>query len=572
MQVSALLTLTTDLVKDYQIPISVRPVIPSLIPGEDADSSAYKSGDVVYEFSKVQVGGVAFESIDITNPSDHPLEVEIILGVRRPVSEAQSDEDGSYLDGAIAECGMEVQAGGGASFALMADAVVHAILAPREEKLFGPIALRPTKQGVESHASLFLHNNLTLLEEIELIAEGGSGVLGFRDGDAPLKEVRLELNGSYLGFQRVRDGRGWALPPGGKLTWPAVAARTLKAHNSGDVRLEVRSLQVGSGPGCKGSGFSVSSCRGFALEPGEEHELTFFYRPDFKAAMQRQDLRLMTSAGEVSVPLVGRVPKQLLPLCLESVPRSTLPLRAAGTAFSIVALACGAFFGWELYVQRGSEGSKLRKGGGGSHSKNVAGERPLEESRPGPQANGSYSRSSSGGSTGPQMAQVSLPKSGSKPSLQEDNLPQPGTPQNDFADEGWIEAVSSRGQEKQGKKTGGKARKGAEPAKLGDNVGREVEQQTGTGTGTGTGKPQEQKVGGKIPSKGEGGGAKPKKGARSQVAPEPLPESVPEGGQVSIPNCPLNISFPWVRHFSKSAESSFEKRAIFPNAWSSQRA
>lgn len=554
MQVSALLTLTTDLVKDYQIPISVRPVIPSLIPGEDADSGAYKSGDVVYEFSKVQIGGVAFESIDITNPSDYPLEVEIILGVRRPVSEAQLDEEGSYLDGPIAECGMEVQAGGGASFALMADAVVHAILAPREEKLFGPIALRPTKQGVESHASLFLHNNLTLLEEIELIAEGGSGILGFMDGDAPLKEVRLELNGSYLGFQRVRDGRGWALPPGGKLTWPAVAARTLKAHNSGDVRLEVQSLQVGGGPGCKGSGFSVSSCRGFALEPGESRELTVFYWPDFKAAMQQQDLRLVTSAGEVSVPLVGRVPKQLLPLCLESVPRWTLSallLRAAGTAFSIVAVACGAFFGWKLYAHRGGEISKLPKGVG-SHSNNVAGERPPEESRPGPQANGSYSRSSSGGSTGSQMAQVSLPKSGSKPSPQEDDLPQPGTPRKkDDADEGWIEAVSSRGQEKQGKKTGGKAKKGAEPAKLGENVGREVEQQAG--------KPQEQKVGGKIPSKGDGGGAKPKKGARSQVAPEPLPENVPEGGQVSISNLPLNISFS-VQHFSKSAESSFEEK------------
>jgi hypothetical protein len=540
LQVSALLTLTTDLVKDYQIPISVRPVIPSLIPGEDADSGAYKSGDVVYEFSKVQIGGVAFESIDITNPLDHPLEVEIILGVRRPVSEAQSDEEGSYLDGPIAECGMEVQARGGASFALMADAVVHAILAPREEKLFGPITLRPTKQGVESHASLFLHNNLTLLEEIELIAEGGSGILGFMDGDAPVKEVRLELNGSYLGFQRVRDGRGWALPPGGKLTWPAVAARTLKAHNSGDVRLEVRSLQVGSAPGCKGSGFSVSSCRGFALEPGEARELTVFYRPDFRAAMQRQDLRLVTSAGEVSISLVGRVPKQLLPLCLVSVPRWTLPLRAAGTAFSIVALACGAFFGWRLCAQRGGEYSKLRKEGG-SHSNNVAGERPPEESRPGPQANGSYSRSSSGGSTGSQTAQVPLPKTGSKPSLQEDDQPQPGTPRKkDDADEGWIEAVSSRGQEKQGKKAGGKAKKGPEPAKLGENGVREVEQQAG--------KPQEQKVGGKIPGKGEGGGAKPKKGARSQVAPEPLPESVPEGAQVSIPNCPLNISFPWLQH------------------------
>jgi hypothetical protein len=109
-------------------------------------------------------------------------------------------------------------------------------------------------------------------------------------------------------------------------------------------------------------------------------------------------------------------------------------------------------------------------------------------------------------------------------------------------------------------------------AGAGTGTGAGAGAETGTGTGTGTGKPQEQKVGGKIPSKGEGGGAKPKKGARSQVAPEPLPESVPEGGQVSIPNCPLNISFPWVRHFSKSAESSFEKRAIFPNAWSSQRA
>ncbi|GAQ79817.1 hypothetical protein KFL_000390050 [Klebsormidium nitens] len=525
-QVSALLSLTTDLVKDYPIPINVTPIVPSLVPGEDGDSGAYKSGDVVYEFTKIQVGTVAYETIDVSNPFDEPLEVEIVLGVREPPPKGKGEAEESYLDGKITECGMEVKAAGGASFALEADAVVHAVLAPREEKLFGPIALRPTKRGVESHASLFLHNNLTLLEEIELIAAGGSGVLAFVDGVTPLKELRLELNGSYLGFERVRDGRGWALPPGGKMTWPAVASRTVKAHNAGDVRLEVLSLQMGPASGCQGSGFSVIPCRPFVLGPGEARDVTFSYRPDFKAALRRQELRVTTSAGDVSVALVGRVPKQLLPLCLEAVPRWAIPaayLWAAGAVFCAVTFAYGTFLWRDLSAKRADRLRKERVG----QSRSAISEKAPGDGATHPQQNGSFPRSSSGGSQAP------VPKSGSKSSLAEEKggaeSPQSGTPPKyeEDGEEGWIEIVPSRGQDKQGKKGGGKAKKGGELAK-----GFEVVRVIGTDKEQQKGKPQEEKAGAKTAGKGDGNGAKAKKGARSQVAPEPLPESAPVALQV----------------------------------------
>lgn len=546
-QVSALLSLTTDLVKDYPIPINVTPIVPSLVPGEDGDSGAYKSGDVVYEFTKIQVGTVAYETIDVANPFDEPLEVEIVLGVRETPPKGKGGDEESYLDGKITECGMEVKAAGGASFALEADAVVHAVLAPREEKLFGPIALRPTKRGVESHASLFLHNNLTLLEEIELIAAGGSGALAFVDGDTPLKELRLELNGSYLGFERVRDGRGWALPLGGKMTWPAVASRTVKAHNAGDVRLEVLGLQMGATSACQVLGFSVSPCRPFVLGPGEARDVTFSYRPDFKAALRRQELRVTTSAGDVGVTLVGRVPKQLLPLCLEAAPRWVIPaayLWAAGAVFCVVTFAYGTFLWRDLSAKRAAGLRKERSG----QTKSAAQERTSGNGAAAPQPNGSFSRSSSGGS------QALVPKSGSKSSLTEERgggePPQSGTPQKyeEDGEEGWIEIVPSRGQDKQGKKGGAKAKKGGESARGFEVVRvleREKEQQKG--------KPLEEKAGAKNAAKGEGTGARAKKGARSQVAPEPLPESAPTALQVRGRSSPKHLRFDRHDYFAAGA-------------------
>ncbi|KAK8566250.1 hypothetical protein V6N12_059783 [Hibiscus sabdariffa] len=108
-------------------------------------------------------------------------------------------------------------------------------------------------------------------------------------------------------------------------------SKELYAKNTGDLPLEVRSIEV-SGTMCVADGFTVHSCKGFFLEPGESTKLLISYQPDFSAALVRRDLELASATGIFVIPMKATLSLHMLNLCK----RSVFWMRLRGLCISIL--------------------------------------------------------------------------------------------------------------------------------------------------------------------------------------------------------------------------------------------
>ena len=233
----------------------------------------------VVRFPLTQVGEERDVYVEIRNPADVPVGVQLSAGQGESLVWTEAGRDGQAAATVVAvgvdvaDLGTKVGAAGKAggraesaqqlelvrdgSFAAGALAAFHirmgaflpVILPPGGRAVVGPLRFTPAKEGVFS-ANVFLRNNLTHIEPVRLEGEAGAGVLSVRPwGEEPRSAAaavgvvggvgEAPVAPPQAAAAAVGGGRGarWGWPPRrGSCSATRQTKRTRRAMRSGDSR------------------------------------------------------------------------------------------------------------------------------------------------------------------------------------------------------------------------------------------------------------------------------------------------------------------------------------------------
>ncbi|XVE87158.1 hypothetical protein DITRI_Ditri18aG0093800 [Diplodiscus trichospermus] len=265
-------------------------------------------------FPMVQVGSHCSKWITVKNPSKQPVLMQLILNSGEIVDECRSQDVLMDLpSGSLAHNSSAISMRFG--FSIGESAQTEAYVHPHSRASFGPIVFHPSNRcGWRSSA--LIRNNLSGVEWLTLRGFGGSVSLVLFDGSEPIQNVEfnldlptsLNISPPKMFFHLEETTYACSQP----------FSKELHAKNTGDLPLEVRSIEV-SGTKCVVDGFTVHSCKGFSLEPGESTKLLISYQPDFSAAVVHRDLELALATGILVIPMKATLPVHMLHLCKNSV-------------------------------------------------------------------------------------------------------------------------------------------------------------------------------------------------------------------------------------------------------------
>lgn len=160
-----------------------------------------------------------------------------------------------------------------------------------------------------SSATIFLRNNLTILEIIRLNGQGAFPHFKFgnrRPGSS--QPLLFELTEKHLKDCEREKHRKYPAP---NLT----VKRSFTARNTGDITVYINGFYINGLP-CEGYGFKVLNCEAFRLLPNATKKIDIAFTPDFTLAKISRVLVLDTSLNiPVSYMLVTTVPSYYLSLC-----------------------------------------------------------------------------------------------------------------------------------------------------------------------------------------------------------------------------------------------------------------
>ena len=265
-------------------------------------------------FPMVQVGSHCSKWITVKNPSKQPVLMQLILNSGEIVDECRNQDVFMKPSSGILyqnSSAIPMRYGFSVGESAQTEAYVH----PYGRASFGPIFFHPSNRcGWRSSA--LIRNNLSGVEWLSLRGFGGSVSLALFEGSEPIQSVEFNLNlptslnisPPQMFFHMEETTYACSQP----------FSKELHAKNTGDLPLEVRSIEV-SGTECVVDGFMVNSCEGFSLEPGESTKLLISYQPDFSAAMVHRDLELALATGILVIPMKATLPVHMLNLCKKSV-------------------------------------------------------------------------------------------------------------------------------------------------------------------------------------------------------------------------------------------------------------
>ncbi|KAK9040202.1 hypothetical protein V6N11_015376 [Hibiscus sabdariffa] len=271
-------------------------------------------GDHEVLFPMVQVGSQCSKWITVKNPSTQPVVMQLILNSGEIIDECRS-EDVFIMpsSGSLAHNSSAIPMRHG--FSIGENATTEAYVHPNGRASFGPILFHPSNRCGWTSSAL-IRNNLSGVEWLSLRGYGGSISLVLLEGSAPIESVKFVLSlptslniSSPQMFFHVEETTYACSQP---------LSKELYAKNTGDMPLEVRSIEV-SGTECVADGFTVHSCKGFFLEPGESTKLSISFQPDFSAALVHRDLELASATGIFVIPMKATLPLHMLNLCRKSV-------------------------------------------------------------------------------------------------------------------------------------------------------------------------------------------------------------------------------------------------------------
>ncbi|KAL6067249.1 hypothetical protein QOT17_009046 [Balamuthia mandrillaris] len=296
VEVRGSLTVNTDVIMGYTLAIRAQLVKPSVVTTPTID------------FSLTQVGFAAQHNIGLVNPSDHPLHVQLLpLPEQNPGTSLEEGEEDETL--------MPVSPTA-SSFYLPPAALEERIVPPHTVIDLGPIFFNPLNLE-KMNVTLYVKNNLTIVDNILLIGEGGSGRLQFfEERKGELDELLFALDRSLLSHCTSND-------PSVFERKEVKVTKKFVATNVGNLPLDIESIGI-QGYKCRGYGFEVQECGSRSLKPGEQLELTITFRPDFSSSLVRRELTVETVQGDYTFSLVATLPYDLLPLCVDSQPHTQL--------------------------------------------------------------------------------------------------------------------------------------------------------------------------------------------------------------------------------------------------------
>ena len=163
------------------------------------------------------------------------------------------------------------------------------------------------------NATLFLRNNVTRLQRIELRASGGSGNPVMRTPDGALHDVgsifnlRFHLNMSHWNSlkdlsmserrKRIRtDGQGRS---SSDHLWPRPTTQVVRVENHGNMPLQIVELQVGENSCWSSTGFVADGCAALpvTLAPLQAWDIHVSYYSDCMSINELQSMRVVTTVG-----------------------------------------------------------------------------------------------------------------------------------------------------------------------------------------------------------------------------------------------------------------------------------
>ena len=273
--IRALLTLNTDVAMGCTLAVRASLTKPSLLR------------QASLHFPLTHLGLSVNQSIRLFNPSDQVVVVQLHL--------VHSD----LIDGDAKDGGED-----SSSFHVSPELMTGSAIPPHGQAEFGPVFFTPLLRKQLS-ATLYIRNNLTLMQTVVIKGEGGSGKLIFEDAGIQKESLNIVIDEAALGLNKQQHP---TLPPSG-----FEVLRTFIARNSGNLPLFIQEFSIDDG-GCQKFGFRLHNCGKFSLKPGEHTSFTVSYRPDFSSSLIEHQLVVTSSLGTTQVPLVATVSPHLLPL------------------------------------------------------------------------------------------------------------------------------------------------------------------------------------------------------------------------------------------------------------------
>ncbi|PIN19129.1 hypothetical protein CDL12_08204 [Handroanthus impetiginosus] len=263
-------------------------------------------------FPMVQVGNHCSQWIDVRNPSQEPIVVQLVLNSGEVVDNCRTSDMQLQPPSSSILMGNKSVAPARYGFSIATDALTEAFILPYGNASFGPVLFQPSN-CCEWRSSALIRNNLSGVEWLSLRGLGGSLSLVLLEGPDPMHSLEFKLNSpSLLNFSSPEILHAKSLP----CSHPLV--KEVYAKNMGDFPLEVIKIEV-SGSECGLDGFLVHNCRGFSLLPGESIMLQISYQSDFSSATMQRDLELALATGILVIPMKASLPIYLLNFCKRSI-------------------------------------------------------------------------------------------------------------------------------------------------------------------------------------------------------------------------------------------------------------
>jgi len=286
------LTINADVVMGYTLAVRASLMKPSIV---DQDGPI--------DFQKTQVGSSVSWWIPIHNPSDHTIHVRLL-----PFEEAAKIQEYAELLPTVPPSEFS------SSFYLPDDvsAKEGEIVPPHSKTMLGPVFFAPCSLEPVT-TTLYVKNNLTIIDSVVLTGEGGSGYLLFEEGDKEIDSLLFDVNTEHLlkfcTHTIVEAEKG------------IVVSKTFKAINKGNLPVNIESVSI-NGRKCGGYGFDVENCKPFSLGPSESAYFRVSFTPDFSSSVVDRELMIHTTYAVYSFSLIATIPHHLLPLCVDSQPKT----------------------------------------------------------------------------------------------------------------------------------------------------------------------------------------------------------------------------------------------------------
>lgn len=314
---NASIIIDSSVIKNYIIPVQASLAWPSLV-------------DQSIKFPSTHIGNYSIAKMAITNPSDHPLVVQVVPLLHYPQPEGGLD----LLSDRLIVDSFSLDLNGHSLFTLpdlkdgkhdntkTASALgvnpspnsLTMMLEPRQKKSvligFVPMDEKP-KTSI-----MVVRNNLTILDLVVVHGQGAKTYFKI-NGKSP------GTKSSVLVFQIKADH----LKDCNKSTpkarvYPSFTVKgSFTATNAGQLPVEVVSMNINNYE-CEGYGFRILNCEPFTLMPNASKRIDITFIPDFTTSRVTRSLRVLTTMGQtLDFTLLATLPHHLLPLCASALPR-----------------------------------------------------------------------------------------------------------------------------------------------------------------------------------------------------------------------------------------------------------